>query len=248
MCADLGRKKLGRLEAEISVLRASTIQPTKRLAVKRFGLVRLTTLSEQRPAFTLESVSEDSGRHRKNNGSVGHILPITHVVWTLRPQDYLGQIVSGSNAVHSSNLVYGGLLFFSNVRAGILSNEVSRQASIRLPRDPPEARQGREDGVPCSDLTGAKQEYDNHQSERTRLEAEANEKLADVYQRVLKPRVDRTTASKLTSLSRTTKSMANDPEALPEFDACIVQLSADIERMAPNPKAIEDSTMSKLDL
>ncbi|KAF9230137.1 hypothetical protein BU15DRAFT_29787, partial [Melanogaster broomeanus] len=32
---------------------------------------------------------------------------------------------------------------------------------------------------------------------------------------------------------------SNDPEALPEFDASIVKLSADIERMAPNLQAIE---------
>ncbi|KAF9234206.1 hypothetical protein BU15DRAFT_65917 [Melanogaster broomeanus] len=53
-------------------------------------------------------------------------------------------------------------------------------------------------------------EYDNHQSKWTpisRLEAEANEKLADVYQLVLQPRVDRTMASKLTSLSWATKSV-----------------------------------------
>ncbi|KAF9231340.1 hypothetical protein BU15DRAFT_68418 [Melanogaster broomeanus] len=148
-----------------------------------------------------------------------------------KPHDYLGQIVSGLNAVHSSDLVWEGLLFFSNVREGILSNEVSRQASIRLPRDPPEARQGREDGVPCSGLTRAKQEYDNHQSERTRI-------------RCLpacpptQGRQDYGIGVDFAVLDDEERG-SNDPEALPEFDACIVKLSADIERMAPNLQAIE---------
>ncbi|KAF9231990.1 hypothetical protein BU15DRAFT_90768 [Melanogaster broomeanus] len=98
-----GRKKLGQLEAEIQRL-MNIHHPNllSVLAVKlsfpHLGPVRLTILSEQRPALTLQDVLEDSDRLREDKAS-----------------DYLGQILSALNAVHSGDLVHRGL-FFSPMR------------------------------------------------------------------------------------------------------------------------------------
>ncbi|KAH7887101.1 RecF/RecN/SMC [Phlebopus sp. FC_14] len=61
-----------------------------------------------------------------------------------------------------------------------------------------------------TDLARAKQEYENHQSERTRisrLETETNEKLADVYQRLLQAGVDKTESERETKLKETIASL-----------------------------------------
>ncbi|KAH7906967.1 RecF/RecN/SMC [Hygrophoropsis aurantiaca] len=61
-----------------------------------------------------------------------------------------------------------------------------------------------------SDLAKAKQEYDNHQSERTkisRLEAETNEKLAEVYQKLLQAGVDKTESDREIKLKETLTSL-----------------------------------------
>ncbi|KAJ8594932.1 RecF/RecN/SMC protein [Rhizopogon salebrosus TDB-379] len=60
------------------------------------------------------------------------------------------------------------------------------------------------------DLTRSKQEYDNQQSERTRisrLETETNEKLADVYQRLLQAGVDRNESQREAKLKETLSSL-----------------------------------------
>ncbi|KAJ8583111.1 hypothetical protein M405DRAFT_937413, partial [Rhizopogon salebrosus TDB-379] len=60
------------------------------------------------------------------------------------------------------------------------------------------------------DLTRSKQEYDNQQSERTRigrLETETNEKLADVYQRLLQAGVDRNESEREVKLKETLSSL-----------------------------------------
>ncbi|KAF8839726.1 Serine/threonine-protein kinase [Paxillus ammoniavirescens] len=92
-----GRKKLGQLEAEIRRL-MNVHHPNllSVLAVKvsypHLGPPRLTILSEQRPALTLQDVLEDCDRLREDKAS-----------------DYLGQILSALNAVHSSDLFHRGL-------------------------------------------------------------------------------------------------------------------------------------------
>lgn len=61
-----------------------------------------------------------------------------------------------------------------------------------------------------AELAHAKQEYENQQSERTRinrLETEANEKLADVYQRLLQAGVDRTESEREAKLKETLASL-----------------------------------------
>ncbi|KAF9225691.1 condensin complex subunit SMC1 [Gyrodon lividus] len=61
-----------------------------------------------------------------------------------------------------------------------------------------------------SELARAKQEYDNHQSERariSRLETEANEKLADVYHRLLQAGVDKTESEREVKLKETLASL-----------------------------------------
>ncbi|KAI9569904.1 hypothetical protein HD554DRAFT_2088472 [Boletus coccyginus] len=61
-----------------------------------------------------------------------------------------------------------------------------------------------------ADLARVKQEYDNHQSERTRitrLETEANEKLTDVYQRLLQAGIDRTETEREVKLKETLASL-----------------------------------------
>ncbi|KAF9218926.1 Serine/threonine-protein kinase [Gyrodon lividus] len=92
-----GRKKLGQLEAEIQ--RLMNVHHPNLLSVfavklyfPHLGPPRLTILSEQRPALTLQDVLEDCDRLREDRAS-----------------DYLGQILSALNAVHSSDLVHRGL-------------------------------------------------------------------------------------------------------------------------------------------
>ncbi|KAH7929959.1 RecF/RecN/SMC protein [Leucogyrophana mollusca] len=61
-----------------------------------------------------------------------------------------------------------------------------------------------------SDLAKTKQEFDNQQSERTRisrLEAETNEKLADVYQKLLQAGVDKTESDREVKLKETLTSL-----------------------------------------
>ncbi|KIJ62116.1 hypothetical protein HYDPIDRAFT_169279 [Hydnomerulius pinastri MD-312] len=61
-----------------------------------------------------------------------------------------------------------------------------------------------------ADLTRAKQEYDNHQTPAlysSRLETETNEKLADVYQRLLQAGVDRTESEREAKLKETLASL-----------------------------------------
>ncbi|KAF8137566.1 RecF/RecN/SMC, partial [Boletus edulis] len=61
-----------------------------------------------------------------------------------------------------------------------------------------------------ADLARVKQEYDNHQSERTRitrLETEANEKLTDVYQRLLQAGIDRHETEREAKLKETLASL-----------------------------------------
>ncbi|KIJ60152.1 hypothetical protein HYDPIDRAFT_139699 [Hydnomerulius pinastri MD-312] len=92
-----GKKKLSQLEAEIQRL-MNVRHPNllSVLAVKlsfpHLGPPRLTILSEQRPALTLQDVLEDCDRLREDRAS-----------------DYLGQILSALNAVHSNDLFHRGL-------------------------------------------------------------------------------------------------------------------------------------------
>ncbi|KAN0084141.1 RecF/RecN/SMC [Tylopilus felleus] len=61
-----------------------------------------------------------------------------------------------------------------------------------------------------ADLARVKQDYDNQQSERTRitrLETEANEKLTDVYQRLLQAGIDRTETEREVKLKETLASL-----------------------------------------
>ncbi|KAF8840540.1 RecF/RecN/SMC protein [Paxillus ammoniavirescens] len=81
-----------------------------------------------------------------------------------------------------------------------------------------------------SDLARAKQEYDNHQSERTRisrLETEANEKLADVYHRLLQAGVDKTESERETRLKET---LANLQRVFPGVRGRVVDLCKPTQR------------------
>ncbi|KAL4071177.1 kinase-like domain-containing protein [Scleroderma yunnanense] len=92
-----GKKKLGQVEAEIQRL-IDVHHPNliSVLAVKlsfpHVGPPRLAILSEQRPSLTLQDVLEDC-----------------HCLREDRASDYLGQILSALNAVHSHDLVHRGL-------------------------------------------------------------------------------------------------------------------------------------------
>ncbi|KAL4072467.1 RecF/RecN/SMC [Scleroderma yunnanense] len=98
-----------------------------------------------------------------------------------------------------------------------------------------------------ADLTRAKQEYDKHQSERTRirfgfapnqstiisqlsnsrLEAETNEKLADVYHRLLQAGVDRTESEREAKLKET---LANLQRIFPGVRGRVVDLCKPTQR------------------
>ncbi|KAI6046986.1 kinase-like domain-containing protein [Pisolithus marmoratus] len=92
-----GKKKLAQLEAEIQrLMNVNHPNLLSVLAVKltfpHTGPVLLTILSEQRPSLTLQDVLEDCYCLREDRAS-----------------DYLGQILSALNAVHSHDLVHRGL-------------------------------------------------------------------------------------------------------------------------------------------
>lgn len=81
-----------------------------------------------------------------------------------------------------------------------------------------------------ADLTRAKQEYDKHQSERTRisrLETETNEKLADVYQRLLQAGVDRTESEREIKLKET---LSNLQRVFPGVRGRVVDLCKPTQR------------------
>ncbi|KAG1724557.1 kinase-like domain-containing protein [Suillus lakei] len=93
-----GKKKLHAAEAEIQKL-INVHHPNllSTLAVKlnfpySGAPPRLTILSEQRPALTLQDVLEDCERLREDRAS-----------------EYLGQILSALNAVHSADIIHRGL-------------------------------------------------------------------------------------------------------------------------------------------
>ncbi|KAG2137935.1 kinase-like domain-containing protein [Suillus clintonianus] len=93
-----GKKKLHAAEAEIQKL-INIHHPNllSTLAVKlnfpySGAPPRLTILSEQRPALTLQDVLEDCERLREDRAS-----------------EYLGQILSALNAVHSADIIHRGL-------------------------------------------------------------------------------------------------------------------------------------------
>ncbi|KAG2365174.1 kinase-like domain-containing protein [Suillus spraguei] len=93
-----GKKKLHAAEAEIQKL--INIQHPNLLSTFAVKLnfpysgasPRLTILSEQRPALTLQDVLEDCERLREDRAS-----------------EYLGQILSALNAVHSADIIHRGL-------------------------------------------------------------------------------------------------------------------------------------------
>ncbi|KAG1802496.1 kinase-like domain-containing protein [Suillus variegatus] len=93
-----GKKKLLAAEAEIQKL--INIQHPNLLSTLAVKLhfpysaapPRLTILSEQRPALTLQDVLEDCERLREDRAS-----------------EYLGQILSALNAVHSADIIHRGL-------------------------------------------------------------------------------------------------------------------------------------------
>ncbi|KAJ4467716.1 kinase-like domain-containing protein [Lentinula edodes] len=93
-----GRKKLKQLEAEIrrlTAIRHPNIVRT--LAVKLYlpnsnSPSRLSILSEQPPALTLEDVLQDCDSLREERAS-----------------DYLGQILAGLNVIHTADLVHRGI-------------------------------------------------------------------------------------------------------------------------------------------
>lgn len=92
-----GKKKLGQVEAEIQrLIKVQHPNLIGVLAVKlsfpHVGPPRLAILSEQRPSLTLQDVLEDC-----------------HCLREDRAADYLGQILSALNAVHSQELVHRGL-------------------------------------------------------------------------------------------------------------------------------------------
>ncbi|KAF8124132.1 kinase-like domain-containing protein [Boletus edulis] len=92
-----GKRKLAQLEAEIQrLMKVHHPNLLSVLAVKllfpHIGPPRLAILSEQRPALTLQDVLEDCDSLRED-----------------RAADYLAQILSALNAVHSSDLVHRGL-------------------------------------------------------------------------------------------------------------------------------------------
>ncbi|KAI6125176.1 kinase-like domain-containing protein [Pisolithus croceorrhizus] len=92
-----GKKKLAQLEAEIQrLMKVNHPNLLSVLAVKlsfpHGGPPLLTILSEQRPSLTLQDVLEDCYCLREDRAS-----------------DYLGQILSALNAVHSHDLVHRGL-------------------------------------------------------------------------------------------------------------------------------------------
>ncbi|KIJ09198.1 hypothetical protein PAXINDRAFT_17707 [Paxillus involutus ATCC 200175] len=75
-----GRRKLGQLEAEIRrLMNVHHLNLLSVLAVRvsypHLGPPRLTILSEQRPALTLQDVSEDCDRLREDKASVGSCFP-----------------------------------------------------------------------------------------------------------------------------------------------------------------------------
>lgn len=81
-----------------------------------------------------------------------------------------------------------------------------------------------------ADLTRAKQEYDKHQSERTRisrLEMETNEKLADVYHRLLQAGVDRTESEREVKLKET---LSNLQRIFPGVRGRVVDLCKPTQR------------------
>lgn len=81
-----------------------------------------------------------------------------------------------------------------------------------------------------ADLTRAKQEYDKHQSERTRisrLETETNEKLADVYQRLLQAGMDRTESEREIKLKET---LSNLQRVFPGVRGRVVDLCKPTQR------------------
>ncbi|KAG8220630.1 kinase-like domain-containing protein [Butyriboletus roseoflavus] len=92
-----GRRKLSQLEAEVQRLmnvhhpNLLTVLAVK-LSFPHLGPPRLTILSEQRPALTLQDLLEDCDSLRED-----------------RVSEYLAQILSALNAVHSSDLVHRGL-------------------------------------------------------------------------------------------------------------------------------------------
>ncbi|KAG1849257.1 kinase-like domain-containing protein [Suillus subluteus] len=93
-----GKKKLHAAEAEIQKL--INIQHPNLLSTLAVKLnfpysgapPRMTILSEQRPALTLQDVLEDCERLREDRAS-----------------EYLGQILSALNAVHSADIIHRGL-------------------------------------------------------------------------------------------------------------------------------------------
>ncbi|KAI5992946.1 kinase-like domain-containing protein [Pisolithus albus] len=92
-----GKKKLAQLEVEIQrLMKVNHPNLLSVLAVKlsfpHGGSPLLTILSEQRPSLTLQDVLEDCYCLREDRAS-----------------DYLGQILSALNAVHSHDLVHRGL-------------------------------------------------------------------------------------------------------------------------------------------
>ncbi|KAI6146889.1 kinase-like domain-containing protein [Pisolithus tinctorius] len=92
-----GKKKLAQLEAEIQrLMNVNHPNLLSVLAVKlsfpHTGPPLLAVLSEQRPSLTLQDVLEDC-----------------HCLREDRASDYLGQMLSALNAVHSHDLVHRGL-------------------------------------------------------------------------------------------------------------------------------------------
>ncbi|KIJ97967.1 hypothetical protein K443DRAFT_104703 [Laccaria amethystina LaAM-08-1] len=93
-----GRKKLKQVEAEIQ--RLTTVRHQNLISVfavklnipHSSGPPQLMVLSEQRPALTLHDVLQDCDSLREERAS-----------------DYLGQILSGLNAVHGADLVHRGI-------------------------------------------------------------------------------------------------------------------------------------------
>ncbi|THH28609.1 hypothetical protein EUX98_g5583 [Antrodiella citrinella] len=113
-----GRKKLKQLEQEIQ--RLCSIRHSNLLAILAVKLItphssgppRLVVLCEGRPAVTLEDVLQDSDCLREDRATVGHFVsPYTAILLIIDHwQEYLAQILSALNAIHTVDLVHRGLV------------------------------------------------------------------------------------------------------------------------------------------